>query len=267
MIQTPYETFRAAPAGRFCVLGTSVAWCASPSLGGMVLWARQSEAETRAILELFEHCLRSMDTSFAVILDTRGVDTVDAAPLQILFSWMVAHLGDLARRVRLQACIIREGPIGLLLTGLMPVTGQVQPYRIFTDAAEAYAAVAGDAGAALYAEVEGILLGVRDVPREVRLTREILAARIDTPFEEVSRKIGMSPRSLQRALGRQGTSFHDEVVAERLARAKALLRSGELKLGEIGARLGISERALGLLFRARTGLAPAEWRKREREGG
>lgn len=75
----------------------------------------------------------------------------------------------------------------------------------------------------------------------------------------------MSPRSLQRALGRHGTSFHSEVVAERLARAKALLRSGEeMKLGEIGARIGISERALGLLFRARTGLAPAEWRKRER---
>ena len=72
------------------------------------------------------------------------------------------------------------------------------------------------------------------------------------------------PRSLQRALGRCGTSFHGEVMAERLARAKALLRSGDLKLSDIGARVGISERALGLLFRARTGLAPAEWRKRDR---
>ncbi len=265
MIQTPYETFLAAPAGRFCVLGTSVAWCASPSLGGMVLWARQSEAETRSILELFERCLPSMDTSFDVILDTRGVDTVDPAPLQILFSWMVAHLGDLAQRVHMQGCIIREGPIGLLLTGLMPVTGQVQPYRIFTDATEAFTVVAGAPGAALCTEVEGIALRVRDVPREVRITREILEARLDTPFEEVSRRLGMSPRSLQRVLARHGTSFHNEVVEVRLSRAKALLRSGDLKLGEIGARIGISERALGLLFRARTGLAPAEWRKRDRE--
>ena len=265
MIQTPCETFLAAPTGRFCVIGTSVAWCASPSLGGMVLWGRQSEAETRDILTLFERSLGSMAPSFDMILDTRGVDAVDLVPLQILFSWMVAHLGDLAQRLRLQACIIREGPIGLLLTGLMPVTGQVQPYRIFTDAPEAFVTVAGEAGAALCAEVEGIVLGMRDVPREVRLTREILATHLDTPFEEVSRRLGMSPRSLQRALGRHGTSFHSEVVAERLARAKALLRSGEeMKLGEIGARIGISERALGLLFRARTGLAPAEWRKRER---
>ena len=264
MIQTSDETFLAAPAGRYCVLGTAVAWCASPSLGGLVLWARQSEAETRAILELVESCLRSMDPSFAVILDTRGVDLVDPEPLQILFSWMVAHLGDLAQRVRLQACVIREGPIGLLLTGLMPVTGQVQPYRIFTDAAQAFTVVAGDAGAALCAEIEGIALRARDVPREVLLTREILAACLDTPFDEVSRRLGMAPRSLQRALARHGTSFHNEVVAQRLARAQALLRSGDLKLGEIGARIGVSERALGLLFQAKTGLAPAEWRKRNR---
>ncbi len=264
MIQTPYERFLAAPSGRFCVLRTSVVWCASPSLGGIVLWARQSEAETRTILELFERSLRSMDTSFDVVLDTRGVDTVDPAALQILFSWMVEHLGDLARRVRLQTCIIRGGPIGLLLTGLMPVTGQLQPYRIFTDAAEAFTLVAGDAGAALCVEVESIALKVRDVPREVRITRELLEARIDTPFDEVSRRLGMSPRSVQRALGRHGTSFHNEVVTERLARAKELLRCGDLKLGEIGARIGISERALTLLFKAKTGLAPAEWRKRDR---
>jgi AraC-like DNA-binding protein len=264
LIQTPCETFAAAPVGRFCVVGTSVAWCASPSLGGVILWGRQSEAETRAILDLFERCLRAMAPSFDMILDTRGVEAVDPVPLGILFAWMVAHLGNLAHRLRLQACIIREGPLGLLLTGLMPVTGQRQPYRIFLDPAEAFTVVAGDAGAALCAEVDGIALGLRDVPREVRLTREILEAHVDTPFEEVSRRLGMSPRSLQRALGRHGTSFHNEVVAERLTRAKALLRSGDLKLGEIGARVGISERALGLLFRARTGLAPAEWRKRDR---
>jgi len=264
MIQTPYETFLAEPAGHFCVIGTSVAWCASPSLGGVILWARQSEAETRELLTLFEHSLRSMAPAFDVILDTRGVDAVDPVPLQILFAWMVAHLGDLARRVRLQACIIREGPIGLVLTGLMPVTGQVQPYRLFRDATEAFTVVAGQAGPALCAEVESIAAQVRDVPVEVRITRRLLEANLDTPFEEVSRRVGMSPRSLQRALGRSGTSFHNEVVAERLARAKALLRTGDLKLAEIGARVGISERALGLLFRARTGLTPAEWRRRDR---
>jgi AraC-like DNA-binding protein len=266
MIQTPYETFRQAPLGRFCVIGSSFLWCASPSLAGVFLWARQSEAETRDILETFDHGMRSMAPSFAVILDTRGVEAVDPLPLGILFSWMVARLGDLAHRVRLQACIIREGPIGLLLTGLMPVTGQTQPYRIFTDPAEAFAAVAGagDAGAGLRAEVEGIAEQVRGIPREVRVTRELLEARIDVPFEEVSRALGMSPRSLQRVLGRHGTSFHDEVVAVRLARAKALLRSGDLKLADIGARVGISERALGLLFRAKTGLTPAEWRKQHR---
>jgi AraC-like DNA-binding protein len=264
MINTPRETFQRAPLGRFCVIGSSFLWCASPSLAGAFLWARQSEAETRDILETFDHGMRSLSPSFDMILDTRGVDAVDPLPLEILFSWMVARLGDLAHRVRLQACIIGEGPIGLLLTGLMPVTGQTQPYRIFTDPAEAFAVVAGDAGAGLCAEIEGIAEQLRATPREVRLTRKLLEARVDVPFDEVSRALGMSPRSLQRVLGRHGTSFHDEVVAARLTRAKALLRSGDLKLADIGARVGISERALGLLFRSKTGLTPAEWRKQHR---
>jgi AraC-like DNA-binding protein len=264
MLKTPDETFMEAPVGRFCVVGSAFLWCASPSLGGAFLWSKQSEAETRHILEIFDHGLRSMSPSFDVVLDTRGVEAVDPLPLGILFKWMVARTGDLSRRLRLQACIIRSGPIGLLLTGLMPVTGQTQPYRIFTSPAEAFTAVAGAAGAALCAEVDGIAEQVRGVPREVRVTRELLEARLDVPIEEVSRTLGLSPRSLQRALGRHGTTFHDEVVAMRLAFAQALLRSGDLKLADVGARVGISERALGLLFRAKTGLTPAEWRKQHR---
>jgi len=264
MIHTPNETFMRAPVGTFCVVGTSFLWCASPSLAGAYLWGRQSEAETREILDLFDHGMRAMRPSFDMILDTRGVDAVDPLPLGILFSWMVARMGHLAQRIRLQACIIPEGPIGLLLTGLMPVTGQTQPYRIFTDAAQAFAVVAGDEGARLCADVERIAEPLRGVPREVRRTRELLEARLDVSFDEVSRALGMSPRSLQRVLGRHGTSFHDEVVAVRLSRAQGLLRSGDLKLAEIGARVGISERALGLLFRAKTGLTPAEWRKQQR---
>jgi AraC-like DNA-binding protein len=264
LIHSPPETFQHAPVGRFCVIGSSFLWCASPSLAGTYLWDRQSEAETRDILATFDLSMRSMSASFDVILDTRGVEAVDPEPLQILFSWMVSRLGDLAHRLRLQACIIREGPIGLLLTGLMPVTGQTQPYRLFSDPGEAFALLASATGAELCAEIERIAELVRDVPREVRVTRELLEARLDVPLDEVSRSLGMSPRSLQRVLGRHGTSFHDEVVRARLARAQALLRSGDLKLADVGARVGISERALGLLFRAKTGLTPAEWRKQQR---
>jgi AraC-like DNA-binding protein len=264
MIKTPQETFIEAPTGRFCVVGSAFLWCASPALGGAFLWGKQSEAETRRILEIFDHGLRSMSPSFDMILDTRGVEAVDPLPLGVLFSWLVARMNELARRLHLQACIIREGPIGLLLTGLLPVTGQTQPYRIFTRPGEAFHAVAGAAGATLCEEVERIADEVRGVPRELRVTRELLEARLDVPIDEVSRALGMSPRSFQRVLGRHGTTFHDEVVAVRLALAQALLRSGDLKLSDVGARVGISERALGSLFRAKTGLTPTEWRKQHR---
>ena len=260
MIQAPPAVFVRAPVGHLCVVGTAFLWCASPSLAGAFLWGRQSEAETRAILEIFDLGLRAMSPSFDVILDTRGVEAVDPVPLGVLFSWLVRNTDHLARRLRMQACVIPEGPIGLLLTGLLPVTGQAQPYRIFKRSSDAFSVVAGADGAALYAEVEEVADQLRGVPYEVRVTREVLAARIDASIDDVSRGLGMSSRSLQRVLGRHGTTFHEEVVSARLALAQALLRGGDLKLADVSARVGISERALGLLFRAKTGLTPAEWR-------
>jgi AraC-like DNA-binding protein len=87
---------------------------------------------------------------------------------------------------------------------------------------------------------------------------------VDTTLDQAATQLGVSARSLQRILTRQGTTFHDEVVAARLALAKKILLTSDQKLAGVGARVGISERALTLLFRAQTGLTPAEWRKQQR---
>ena len=265
MIETAYEPFLKATAGRFTITGSSFVWCASPTLCGVFLWGAQTEAETRAILRIFDQYPREMASSFDMVLDTRGVERVDAGALGLLFSWLVARRGELVSRLRMQANVIREGPIGFLLTGLLPVARWTVPYRLHYDPADAFRSVAGEPGTALCAEVEGIAERVRGVSREVRITRELIEARLDVTLGEVSRALGMAPRSLQRVLTRHGTSFHREIVSSRFARAQWLLRSGDHKVADIAARVGISERALTLLFRAKTGRSPAEWRRQHRQ--
>lgn len=264
MIESSYELFLRAPAGRFTITGSSFVWCASRTLCGSLLWGRQSEAETEDILRIFDQHPLQMDASFAIVLDTRGVDEVDPRSLRRLFSWLVARRAALMPRIRLQASVINEGPIGFLLTGLLPVVGKTHPYRLFTDPCEAFCAVDSATGAALCAEVEAIAERVRGVPRELRVTRELLAKRPGTGLAEVSAALAMSERSFQRVLSRHGTSFHDEVVAARFTAARELLRSTDAKLSEVCTRVGISERALTLLFRKQTGKTPAEWRKQPR---
>ncbi|RYE77401.1 MAG: hypothetical protein EOO74_06940, partial [Myxococcales bacterium] len=173
MIETAYEAFLQDPSGRFTITGSSFVWCASPALCGTVLWGEQSEAETSSILRLFDQYERHMDGAFDIILDTRGVDQVDPRCLRLLVSWVTANRQGLLKRIRLQSSVIREGPIGFLLTGILPVVGRTHPYRIFTDPLEAFASI--DEGATeLCAEVDAIAERIRGLPRELRLLRDFL---------------------------------------------------------------------------------------------
>jgi transcriptional regulator GlxA family with amidase domain len=65
-------------------------------------------------------------------------------------------------------------------------------------------------------------------------------------------------------LAAHGTSFHDEQTNARFALAKNLLTTTEAKVSGVATRVGWSERTLTSIFRARTGLTPADWRKRPR---
>lgn len=262
MIETPYSEFLGATVGRYAVVGSAFVWCASPALCGAYLWGEQSDADTESILRIFDEYPRQMSDHFAIVLDTRGVVRVNPVALARLFGWIVARREDLSKRIWLQANIIREGPIGFLLTGLLPVARWGLPYRLYHEVAQPFADVAGADGPALAAEVESI--AARHEPGTLRRLRVLLAERQDLGVHEAGRVLGTSQRSLQRLLTLHGTSFHAELVSARLERAKHLLRDGDAKVSSVADTIGVSERALTLLFRQHTGSTPGEWRRRHR---
>jgi AraC-like DNA-binding protein len=123
--------------------------------------------------------------------------------------------------------------------------------------------VAGDNGATICEEVEQIVQRVRAIPHELQQLRILLSGRLDLAIRPAARELLMSPRSLQRVLSRYGTSFHDEQSNARFAAAKILLAGSEVKVSSVASRVGWSERTLTVVFRAKTGLTPADWRKRK----
>lgn len=81
-------------------------------------------------------------------------------------------------------------------------------------------------------------------------------------LEYVAHRLTTTPRTLQRRLGEQGTSWRAEVERVRHEQAVALLRDGELPIKTIASRLGYTDaRALGRAFVRWTGQTPDAFRR------
>jgi AraC-like DNA-binding protein len=73
----------------------------------------------------------------------------------------------------------------------------------------------------------------------------------------------MSPRSIQRLLMEQGTTFSRIVERSRRQSAFQLLVRKDLSVTEVAAKLGYSDPSnFGRAFRKWTGQSPNQWRKR-----
>lgn len=95
-----------------------------------------------------------------------------------------------------------------------------------------------------------------------RVRRE-LAGGCDPGIARVARALGISSRSLQRALAEEGTSYAEVSNRVRRALAEQLLRRRELCISEISAVLGFSgSPAFHRAFRRWTGASPGEFRAR-----
>lgn len=122
-------------------------------------------------------------------------------------------------------------------------------------------------------ELEGFLLNApgkiamlyrrdREMARAVRelLARSLAAA---PGLEGAARALHVSPRTLHRRLREEGTSFRDLKDRVRRELALARLRKPRQSVADLAAELGYSEpSAFFRAFRAWTGMAPTEFRRR-----
>lgn len=82
------------------------------------------------------------------------------------------------------------------------------------------------------------------------------------PFDQAAAALGMPPRTLRRKLARDGISYSILLEEERRKRAASLLRSSELSIKEIAARLGYSDVAnFTRAFRRWAGQTPTSFRR------
>jgi AraC-like DNA-binding protein len=102
-------------------------------------------------------------------------------------------------------------------------------------------------------------LGQDEITQKVKkvITEELPSGRVSD--DTVARILFMSPRTLQRKLRQQGTTFRRLVLATRRALAEQYLAEGRYTATEISFMLGFSEvSAFSRAYRGWTGASPRE---------
>lgn len=80
---------------------------------------------------------------------------------------------------------------------------------------------------------------------------------------QIARRLGTSPRNLQRLLAAEGTSFVELLADARLSLARSYLDEGRLPVTEIGFVLGFADTsAFSRAFKRWTGMSPSEYARR-----
>lgn len=105
------------------------------------------------------------------------------------------------------------------------------------------------------------------IPPDLRRLLRWIDTRLDEPLalRDLARFDGRGASTLTRMFGRHlGTSPMDWVLQARIDRARSMLASTDLGIAEVARANGIDDPYyFSRVFKARTGLAPRDWRRRQ----
>ncbi|WP_433936212.1 AraC family transcriptional regulator ligand-binding domain-containing protein [Sorangium cellulosum] len=250
------ETLRQGVAvyGRFCRLMDPYLRITLEEHGDVIHLALEHEPRVVALAEPIELMIATLARFIALYLDG------SARPIEAMFRHPRRHPPSLYEEALCAPARFEAGATGLVYDARVldaPVVGAdplVRDYLVrqaehllATRAAPASAAPLGSA-APLDARVRARI--------DERLDRG------DVDQDGIARSLGMSTRSLQRALKDLGTSFTAQLDEVRRSKALDLVRRRDLALQEIAFLLGYGEpRHFYRSFRRWTGTTPGEYRR------
>lgn len=236
------------------------------SLRGAAIWGRVGEPTMRDILAFLDAHLDRAPTPYRGICDLSRVEWVDPRLYAMALDYFQRRGDELLAVLRRQAILLPAMPRGgLLVAGFVSTTPPPIELQLFDSREEA----------ARYLEcpdLELVLAEIDELVDDRRSTRAALLRVLrrefrDTKVQSAAKTLGISPRTLQRRLRDEGTSFQEELDTVRLDAAKDLMLQSDDKLTSIAFAVGCSSlQQFSALFRRLTGEAPTTWRERHKRG-
>jgi AraC-like DNA-binding protein len=268
MRQTSIETFVEDWCGRYVVGRHYLVWCHSATLGGTTFWGRPDVRDVEELARLYHLDPARTQQPFDTISDASRLDDVANEVFMRFLPVMRATFGGYQATWRKHALIVAPGVLGALAAGAFPLGGAAHVWRVFVDAASAFAWLERDDAALAQRKYEQIMADHTSMPPALRNLRTVLGRRFaDATLEAVAHELGTSARSLQRELAAAGTTFRREHDEARFRVASELVRHTDVKLEAVASQVGLSSISkLNDIFRRVAQLTPRELRARPELG-
>ena len=256
--------FKGSPRGKY-VSGRS--WlcfdAGEAAVAGCVLWGQLRQADIRALLVVAPATHTAPRAPHAALIDASGVRSVEESLFALLGSYIEHHRKGLSETVTRLAIVRPGGLLATVAEGYFKVVLPPYPVRVFTgaDAALEWLGASPSLRRALSNAVATARTG-STLSRQLRslVTDELCGT---ATIAEVSRRMNLSPRTLQRRLQAEGTSFRAELRAARVTAAKLRLTESDASITEIAFAVGYASAAhLSAQFRRVLGECPSSWRQR-----
>jgi AraC-like DNA-binding protein len=230
---------------------------------GTVMWGRPLEADIDAMIPFFEIGIDPRFSGHASFVDCRAIDSIDVLAFGKLLSYLASRRHAWGPNVGRQAVLHPDGFVGVIVAGALHVARPPYPFACFHgDGADAFAWCGVPE---LHEPVEALRAELIRSPEIARRVHRVLLERGLAGAAEVSRALGVSPRTLQRRLGEAGTTFRRERDRFLSLEIERLLDGTELDLDAIAAAVGLSSAShLVAHFRATHGTTPGAWRAERR---
>ena len=261
------DDFLTSPVGAEVRGRTFAAWMPTPKLVGASHFGGFDPADLPALQALFGIALHeALVAPYDVVHDLGGVDVLDRPAFDLLSAFLAEQMPKLAERVRRLAVVRPPGLPGAAFTGLFHDFGSKLDAKLFDarDAAFDWLAIEG----AVRADLAAIAEHFEHAAPVLRRLRDLLAADPRLDVEGAAKALGHSPRSLQRHLAAEDTSFRDEVTSARVRAAKKRLVETDHKVEAIARELGFrSAAAFTTMFARAAGEPPLAFRQKRRGGG
>ncbi len=255
---SPAALFR-APIGR-CVRGRRfLLGFPTAELQVIIGWGALEPDDARAFADALRGQHRGLPRH-ASLADLHRVQHIGPEALGIIADAMLELAPVNAGITRRGAVVRPPGVAGMAVAGFWQLVDAGYPTRVFTDAAAALRWLGHPprqirADLAAWDEVADPTAGAL-----AEQVRAVLTQAPTLSLAAVARRIGAAPRTVQRRLGDDGTSFRREADRARMAAARELLRDPTRSIKEVAARVGMTSTGFTTCFRRATGQAPTAWR-------
>ncbi len=256
------DDFVREPRDRYIARRSFCFWQLGTDVKGVIVWGQPTEEDAREMVRSFEAGAR-LDQPHVSLVDMRSLGAVDVAAFEVIMRYMAERQPVFERTVRRQVMLHGSGAIGAAVAGFYRVVQPSYPVESHTDLAAALSWLVPGREAVVADLVEALRTRFIHTSGVALLLRAELERRDALPrLREAARGLGMSPRTLQRALAGANTSYRAEAARFRLEKAERLLAGSALSVKAVARSVGTTPERLSALFRRAHGVTPEVWRAR-----